>query len=250
MKRGGPLKRSEKPMAKGGLPAATKAQELLFRKLSDQIGCVVCLFFCRHPDGSRVEGSITQIHHLLSGTVRISHWHVIPLCKMHHDEGRPGNPSFHSIMGKYGKAEFEETYATEMELVMMCEDWINQHYVTGLLTDDEAPQDDTAALSDYRDTDTDADSDGDHIDVQEKPIPLLPLQTFGKRVRVTVMHHRVRKADPDNLNAKGALDGFVKAGLLQDDSAKYVEGIYHEQVNVKTYAEEKTVFTLEEVDAA
>ncbi len=137
-----PLKRSEKKMGSGGLSAPTRAQSELMDKLTDQVGCVVCLFFCRNPDGSRCEGSEGAIHHILSGQRRISHWHILPLCHKHHQAGTEGHPSRHSDRGDDGGlAEFEAAYATEMELVVLCEEWINQPYVTGLLTDEQAPQD-------------------------------------------------------------------------------------------------------------
>lgn len=247
-----PLKPSDKPMARGGLPAPTKAQELVFRKLSDQIGCVVCLFHCRHPDGSRVEGSITQIHHILSGGYRISHDHVLPLCKMHHDEGTPGNPSRHSIMGKYGKAEFEAKYGDEMELVLECEEWINIDYCTGsdnntkaLITDEqqEITQDD-----DDHYTGADADSERDSGYGEVEPIQVCESKATHNRYIATVVHYRFRLADSDNLNAKGALDGFVNAGVLEDDAPKYIEETRHRQVKVENYAQEKTEITLREIE--
>lgn len=240
MKRGGPLKRSDKPMAYGGLPAPTKPQVALFQKLADQIGCAACFFYCRNPDGSRVEGSVTQIHHLLSGGNRISHWHVLPLCKYHHDEGKPGYPSFHSILGNYGKAEFEATYATEMELVIQCEEWINQPYVTGLLTDEQAPQ------GDDNSTDTDAHVEPDTGDEIERSNEV---KAFDQAVRLDFVHYRYRLADPDGLSVKACIDGIVEAGLLVDDSAKEIEAITHRQIKIPRTQEERTVITIEEVAA-
>ena len=232
------MKRSTKPMAPGGLPAPTKAQVDLFKKLVDQVGCAVCLFYCRHPDGSRVEGSVGQIHHLLSGTKRISHWHVIPLCKMHHDEGRPGNPSRHSILGQYGKAEFERTFATEMELVVQCEEWINQPYVTGLLTDEQAPQ------SDDTHTDTDAYLEPD---TGNEVARANEVKTFTQTVHLDFVHYRHRLADPDGLSVKAVIDGIVEAGLLANDTAEEIESITHRQVKIPRSEEENTVLTIEEV---
>lgn len=249
MKRGGPLKRSDKPMSNGGLPAPTKAQEALFRKLSDQIGCVVCLFYCRHDDGSRVEGSIAQIHHLLSGGNRISHWHVIPLCKMHHDDGKPGNPSFHSIMGKYGKEEFERTYATEMELVIQCEEWINQPYVTGLLTDEQAHQREETAqaqISDDRDPNPDANMEPD-IGYETKRSD--EIEAFTETVCLDFVHYRHRLADPDGLSVKAVIDGIVEAGLLRNDTCKEIEAISHRQIKIPRAEEERTLLTITEVVA-
>lgn len=229
--------KAPKKINAGGLPPPTKDQKKLFRKLSDQIGCAVCFFYCRHEDGSRVEGSVAQIHHKLSGSKRISHWHVIPLCKMHHDEGRPGNPSFHSIMGKYGKAEFEETFATEAELIIKCEEWINQPYVSGLLEHEETEN------SYNRDSNTDANDQPNDGDERHK---VEQMQAFDTPVHLRVIHYRARLCDPDNLNAKGVIDAIVKAGILSDDSAKEVTSVTHSQVKVSSYSEEKTRVEIEE----
>jgi hypothetical protein len=208
------------------------------RKLVDDIGCAVCLFFCRNPDGSRCEGSKGSIHHIQDGSRRISHNHILPLCHLHHQAGTEGHPSRHSDRGDDGGlAEFEAAYATEMELVVMCEEWINQPYVTGL-TDDQTTHDDDS------DTDTHADDQPDDGHAREE---VERLQTFDTPVHIRITHHRARLCDPDNLNAKGVIDAIVAAKILRDDSAKYVQSIRHDQVKVASYADEKTVITLEEV---
>lgn len=261
MKRGGPLKRSDKPMAQGGLPAPTKAQELVFRKLLEQVGCAVCLFHCRHDDGSRVEDSIGEIHHVLSGGNRISHSHVIPLCRIHHTDGKPGHPSRHSIMGQYGKAQFEEKFGTEAELAMLCEERINDFYFSnepeitisedlGLKNDVEMLFQDLENYEAERNQNNDTSGNanveqiaGDDSDAEKA------CKGFTAQVNLHFVHFRYRKADPDGLSVKAAIDGLVKAGILRDDSAKEIETISHEQRQIKRSQEESTEITITEVVA-
>jgi hypothetical protein len=184
---------------------------------------------------------------------------------MHHDEGKPGQPSFHSINGKYGKSEFESTFATEIELVSLCEEWINLPYITGLSAADLQPEempislewaaehqtqiigeiaDEQTAQPDDRDTDTDADMEsiiGDEPDGEET------VQRFDTQVCIDVVHYRYRLADPDGLSVKAAIDGIHKAGILIDDSAKEIEAISHRQIKIPRQEAERTTFTITEV---
>lgn len=63
---------------------------------------------------------------------------------------------------------------------------------------------------------------------------------------VSVVFHSIRKrlADNDNLSGKAVLDGIVQAGILADDSAKFVSEVSHTQVKGKT---EKTIVTITEI---
>ena len=248
MKRGGPLKRSDKPMAHGGLPSTTKAQSAVMDKLRSEIGCAVCLFIFR------IEGSDCEIHHLTSGGYRISHDLVIPLCPSHHRGvnaeqcalAEPGFTYRHSDRGSDGgTAAFEKAYGTEYELLEKCEQWINNNYshnynADGLLPDEQAPQgDDRSAYTDANDQ-----PDDEHARTEVEQ-----LQAFDTPVHISITHYRSRLCDPDNLNAKGVIDALVEGGLLFDDSAKEVRSITHDQIKVKSRDEEKTRITIEEVGA-
>lgn len=68
---------------------------------------------------------------------------------------------------------------------------------------------------------------------------------FNSRVRITIYSARKRLADPDGISAKAAIDGLVKAGILEDDSAKFVEEVRYRQE--KTKGEESTRIVVEEV---
>lgn len=72
-------------------------------------------------------------------------------------------------------------------------------------------------------------------------------KTFDKRVVITVHSFRYRYADPDGLYFKHHLDSIVKAGILKDDSCKYVEEVRFKQTKIKKPEEERTVVILEEI---
>jgi len=70
---------------------------------------------------------------------------------------------------------------------------------------------------------------------------------FDSPVRLRIISYRVRLTDADNCCAKYAIDGIVEAGILRDDSPKYVQSVEHSQVKVKNKSEERTVIEIEEV---
>lgn len=93
-------------------------------QLLDQIGCAICSFELG------IENSVGEIHHIVEGGKRISHNHVIPLCRVHHREGTAEHPSRHSVNGKHGgRVVFEQHYGvTEGELLQKCESWLDRAY--------------------------------------------------------------------------------------------------------------------------
>ena len=48
---------------------------------------------------------------------------------------------------------------------------------------------------------------------------------FDTPVRIVCTSHRKRLADPDGISYKAFIDGIVKAGILEDDSAKFIKEI-------------------------
>ena len=62
--------------------------------------------------------------------------------------------------------------------------------------------------------------------------------------------HSIRKrlADIDGISAKAAIDGIVKSGLLEDDSAKQIRQIKFTQEKCKKGEEEKTILNFKEVN--
>lgn len=61
-------------------------------------------------------------------------------------------------------------------------------------------------------------------------------------VRITFLHVRKTLVDIDNLSGKAAIDGLVKAGILKDDSPKFVSEVTHKQYQGE---EEKTAILIE-----
>ena len=66
---------------------------------------------------------------------------------------------------------------------------------------------------------------------------------FNSPVRITVHSRRKRLCDPDGISGKAAIDGLVKAGLLEDDSAKFVTEVRYTQEKSK---DENTTLIIEE----
>lgn len=68
--------------------------------------------------------------------------------------------------------------------------------------------------------------------------------TFNTSTHLEIIHHRKRPTDPDGCSAKAAIDGIVAAGILPDDSAKWIESI---KITVIQSVVEKTIFRFTEV---
>lgn len=65
---------------------------------------------------------------------------------------------------------------------------------------------------------------------------------FNQAVRIHVHSVRKRLADPDGISAKAAIDAVVEAGVIKDDSAKYVKEVRFSQ---EKGSDEKTIITIE-----
>ncbi len=66
---------------------------------------------------------------------------------------------------------------------------------------------------------------------------------LDKKCRIHIHCRRKRLADPGGNSYKAAVDGLVEAGLLRDDSAKYVEEISVSQEKCGT-EEEETIISI------
>ncbi len=66
------------------------------------------------------------------------------------------------------------------------------------------------------------------------------IQRSGSRCHINIHSIRKRLADPDGISAKAAIDGLVEAGILTDDSIKYVEKVSFSQEK----GEDETIITL------
>lgn len=52
---------------------------------------------------------------------------------------------------------------------------------------------------------------------------------FDRKVSIHIHSVRKREVDSDGVSAKAAIDGLVEAGLLQDDSPKWVKEVSYSQ---------------------
>lgn len=66
----------------------------------------------------------------------------------------------------------------------------------------------------------------------------------GAKYKIIVIARKIRGVDPDNLCPKYFIDEIVKAGIIPDDSSKYVESIEKRVEKVKTKEEEKTIIEI------
>lgn len=83
-----------------------------------------------------------------------------------------------------------------------------------------------------------------NLEQNSSDAPLATKEAQGQDPRVSIHVHSIRKrlTDADGISAKAAIDGLVLAGLLPDDSPKYVKQV--------TYSQEKgdpeeTIITIE-----
>jgi hypothetical protein len=101
--------------AKPGKRAPTVAEKAWMDAITS-LGCIAC-----HIDGH--PGTPAAVHHLLRGGQRIGHLFTIPLCDPgHHQNGQAiGKVSRHPW-----KARFEAQYGTEMELLDLSQQLVQQ----------------------------------------------------------------------------------------------------------------------------
>lgn len=62
--------------------------------------------------------------------------------------------------------------------------------------------------------------------------------------KIIVIARKIRGVDPDNLAPKYFIDEIVRAGIIPDDSSKYIESIEKRVEKVKTKEEEKTIIEI------
>ena len=82
----------------------------------------------------------------------------------------------------------------------------------------------------------------------DEPLAASKGPAFRSRVRITIVSYLARLRDADGTSGKAAIDGLVHAGVIADDSPKYVEEVCYRQVKVKTKAEQKTQIIIEAVE--
>jgi hypothetical protein len=67
-----------------------------------------------------------------------------------------------------------------------------------------------------------------------------------KRVSIHVHSKRKRLVDADGVSAKAAIDGLVIAGVLEDDSNKYVKEVSYSQEKIQKGEEEEAIIEVYE----
>lgn len=91
---------------KGKSPSAE--QKRFHDLLAQHIGCPACLA------DTGLRNTHVSIHHLDGRTKPHAHWHVLPLCAGHHQDGygAPGQIAVHPY-----KARFEQKYGRQLDLL-------------------------------------------------------------------------------------------------------------------------------------
>lgn len=91
-----------------------------------------------------------------------------------------------------------------------------------------------------------------HANVEQtfgnEPLAAKKTPRLDTRCSLHIHSRRHRLADPDGISCKAAIDGLVLAGVLPDDSAKYVKEVSQSQEKIPTKEIEETLITIMEVD--
>lgn len=96
---------------KGRNPTAD--QRRYWDLLAERVGCIAC-----HRDrAGYLRNHHVSIHHVDGRTKPDAHWHVLPLCAGHHQDGygAPGLIAVHPY-----KARFEDRYGKQEALIRDC----------------------------------------------------------------------------------------------------------------------------------
>ena len=72
-------------------------------------------------------------------------------------------------------------------------------------------------------------------------------QRPDSQVCIFVHSKRHRLADPDGISAKAAIDGLVRSGILEDDSAKFIKEVSFTQEKIPSKEKETTIITIRKV---
>jgi hypothetical protein len=91
-----------------GEPTALEARRMDNFRL---VGCVAC-WMLGHPD------TPYDVHHQLSGGVRMGHFWTVPLCPAHH-RGVDFSPSLHLASIARGQRTFREIFGSDEELLAL-----------------------------------------------------------------------------------------------------------------------------------
>lgn len=79
---------------------------------------------------------------------------------------------------------------------------------------------------------------------RNEPLAKKKTPRLDTRCSLHIHSRRHRLADPDGISCKAAIDGLVLAGVLPDDSAKYVKEVTQSQEKISTKEIEETLITI------
>ena len=65
--------------------------------------------------------------------------------------------------------------------------------------------------------------------ISDAPLAEEEIERLDSPCRIHIHSHRKREVDADGVSAKAAIDGAVHAGILYDDSPKYVKEVSYSQ---------------------
>lgn len=91
-----------------------------------------------------------------------------------------------------------------------------------------------------QDRTTDSPSNVEHNPIQQRANEDAD-SAVNQRYCIHIHSRRSRLTDPDGVSAKAAIDGLVSAGLLPDDSYKYVAQVSYSQEKVSKEQEETVI---------
>ena len=73
-----------------------------------------------------------------------------------------------------------------------------------------------------------------------EPVGAQEIPRLDSPCRIHVHSLRHQLADSDGISGKAAIDGLVHAGILEDDSPRYVEEVSYSQEKIGTKRQEQT----------
>lgn len=85
-------------------------------------------------------------------------------------------------------------------------------------------------------------------DTGDEPMGEERSKGLDTRVDILVVSYRATNHDPDGVSAKAAIDGIVRRGILQDDSAKEVREVRFRSYICKKGEEERTEIIIEDIN--
>lgn len=74
------------------------------------------------------------------------------------------------------------------------------------------------------------------------------IKRLDSPINIFLLSKRHRLTDPDGISIKAVLDGIVLAGILSNDTAKEIKGIFFSQEKISKEFPEETIIELVEIN--